>query len=288
MFAPGLPVVFTHPTGESFPIINRRDEEERCPRFGALRDQRATIVGFGHCSRAEDPLDIDFPGARRAIDADVTLSLGRGFCPVDEVQLAILGHQRGQPGMYVELIVVLAILVALAGIVVPRLVFTTENARVTTARTSSVEVRDAVLQYWNDCKYDIDALSANRRIQLIDLFRPRVGFQVFNSEVPESDLGWKGAYLEQTGTYTVTGTTAADFTTAYGQDGDPAVLDPWHRPLVIQEVDPSVRVGYSRDVRIVSAGPDGVFDIDESTPSQLLLSGAVDPGDDVYVTITLR
>ncbi len=188
----------------------------------------------------------------------------------------------------VELVVVLTILVALAGIVVPRLVSTSEGARITAARSSLVEVRDAVLLYWNDCKYDLDALTVNRRIQMVDLFAPRVGFQLFNPDVPDSDLGWNGAYLEQSGTYTVTGTTAADYTIAYGANLDPAVLDPWLRPMVIQEVDPSVSAGNARDVRIVSAGPDGEFDIAESTPSQLLISGAVDSGDDLYVAFTLR
>ena len=188
----------------------------------------------------------------------------------------------------VELIVVLTILVALAGLVVPRLTSTTESARGRAARSSLVEVRDAVFQYWTDCKYDIDALTTNRRIQLGDLFTARVGFQVFNPAVPDSDLGWNGPYLEQNGTYTVTGNAATDYTTLYGGNLDPAVLDPWLRPFVIQEVNPLVPVGIARDVRIVSAGPDGKFDIAESTPSQGLMSGAVASGDDLYVAFMLR
>ena len=52
----------------------------------------------------------------------------------------------------VELVVVMAILVALAGLVIPQFVSTTEDARGTAGRSSLVEVRDAVLQFWNDCK----------------------------------------------------------------------------------------------------------------------------------------
>ena len=185
----------------------------------------------------------------------------------------------------VELVVVMAILVALAGLVIPQFVSTTEDARGTAGRSSLVEVRDAVLQFWNDCKYD-PILSANPRIQIVDLIDPRSSnLEVFNPNVPDSTLGWNGPYLEQSGRYTVKGSTAVDYTAAYGTDDDPAVLDPWLRPFVIQEAAP---VGNSRQLRIVSAGPDGVFDILESTSSQELMSGAVASGDDLYVAFTLR
>lgn len=187
----------------------------------------------------------------------------------------------------VELAVVLVILVALAGLVIPQFDDTVDESRDIAARASATEIRDAVMQYWSDCKYEIDELGtvAERRIQIVDLFFARFGFDTFN---PEIALGWNGAYLEQSGIYEVTGTTTADYTTNYGTNGDTAVLDPWQRPFVIQEVDPSVAVGTPRDVRVVSAGPDGEFDILETTTSQQLLSGAVDPDDDIYVSFTLR
>ncbi|MEM9643486.1 MAG: prepilin-type N-terminal cleavage/methylation domain-containing protein [Planctomycetota bacterium] len=186
----------------------------------------------------------------------------------------------------VELVVVLTILVALAGLALPRLMSTAELAGETAARASLVVLRDATSQLWRDCKYDLDALSgADRRLALTDLITARSGLRLFD---PSVTLGWNGPYVEQTGTYAVTGATAADYTTVYGSDGDAAVLDPWRRPFVIQEPNPATTLGLPRDVRIVSAGEDGIFTITEATASTDLLSGSVNTGDDIYVSITLR
>ena len=77
------------------------------------------------------------------------------------------------------------------------------------------------------------------------------------------------------------GTTAStSFLPEYGLDGDPAVLDAWGRPIVIQvpPSDPSY-------ARLVSAGPNGVID----TPESVLMptAGGTSPtnerGDDVIM-----
>lgn len=183
----------------------------------------------------------------------------------------------------------MTIVVALAGMVVPNLLKQAEQARGVASDSSLVTIRDAVTQFWSDCKYDADKLLlAQRRLQMTDLFLPRVGFRVFDPTIPDAKVGWNGGYLQPSGVYAETGTTAQDYTAAYGTDGDPAVLDSWQRPLVIQDVDPSVAVGLPRDIRVVSAGPDGVFQILEVTPTLALITGVADPGDDLYVAITLR
>ncbi|MDG2221945.1 MAG: hypothetical protein P8L85_11215 [Rubripirellula sp.] len=188
-----------------------------------------------------------------------------------------------------ELVVVMTILVALAGLIIPNLNARTEQAREVIADTSLVTVRDAVMQFWSDCKYDADKLADfERRLQMVDLFYPRVGFRVFDPTMPDAKRGWNGPYLQPTGSYQMTGNASGDYTNLYGAYGDPAVLDPWQRPLVIQDVAPGVLVGSPRDLRIVSAGADGVFQISPATPTAVLRVGAVDSGDDLYVGITLR
>ena len=53
----------------------------------------------------------------------------------------------------VELVVVLAILVALAGLVVPRLQSTSQHSADVASTANLVAVRDAFTQYWLDTKH---------------------------------------------------------------------------------------------------------------------------------------
>ena len=62
-----------------------------------------------------------------------------------------------------ELVVVLAILVALAGMVVPQLSATSSTAKTTVTKASMNEVRDSVLQMWSDCKYDFDTTTGAKQ-----------------------------------------------------------------------------------------------------------------------------
>lgn len=193
---------------------------------------------------------------------------------------ALESHRSGLT--LVELVVVLAILVALAGIVTPRLMSTTETARETAARASLVELRDATSQLWRDCKYEFDLFTGtNRRLLVSDLINQRTEIRGFR---PDVALGWNGPYVEATGTYEVSG----NYSALYGTDGGPAVLDPWGRSFVIQDPASFIAVGESREIRFLSAGKDGVFTISEATASEDLLSGSADKGDDIYVSLTLR
>ena len=55
----------------------------------------------------------------------------------------------------VELVVVLTIMVAVAGLVVPRLQRTSDNTTEVASRANLVAVRDAVTRYWLDTKYEV-------------------------------------------------------------------------------------------------------------------------------------
>lgn len=78
---------------------------------------------------------------------------------------------------------------------------------------------------------------------------------------PVSSLGWRGPYfMSGTGRYKVN--TVRGFTTDYGLDDDPAVMDGWNNPIVIVEYpDPNVSGVYHADIR--SAGSDGSLMTDD-------------------------
>lgn len=216
----------------------------------------------------------------------------------------------------IELVVVLTILVALAGLVVPQLVATSENARITATRSTLTAVRDAMMRYWLDTKYlalngpsgtpataaantagtsSLDANATVNRFQVRWLFEnPENAPSVSGDELvvtynPDTQLGWNGPYLEEeTGEYLVDA--SFGFSALYGNANGPAILDAFSsesnggfpRPVVVQAVDDGTRL----DCRVVSAGPDGVLDTPASVFTEALTLAMT--GDDEYVSFTLR
>lgn len=215
-------------------------------------------------------------------------------------------RERNQGLTLVELVVVLAILVALGGLVIPRLMATTDAARETATRASAVEIRDAVMRFWSDCKYSYPNGNANdQRIQLGHLLELPSTFSEFD---PNLRLGWNGPYLQNDGRlYSID--LGAGFTTAYGDASQPTVRDTFANqdydldgvvesglPFVIQEPTLSnlaasslmYEIGETREVRVVSAGPNGILEIEESRFASELESNPALKGDDIYVSFTLR
>ena len=116
---------------------------------------------------------------------------------------------------------------------------------------------------------------------IADLFRFSTNlpanFQSFN---PVTRLGWRGPYLSASdGSYAVN--LANNFTSTYGNDGDPAILDAWGRPVILQvpQVSGASLGDEIKNARLVSAGPDGII----QTPLNQLAPSTNDCGDDVIL-----
>lgn len=174
-----------------------------------------------------------------------------------------------------ELTVALTILVALSGLVVPLFSSVLQDSHETATKASLVEIRNAVSNYWSDTKHiTLDGVitvgTEANRFQVAWLYRnPVTGDTTFDFD-PVSRIGWRGPYLQ---------TATADIA-AFGY---PSLIDAWNQEIQIQDVDSS---SVPRDVRIVSAGPDGTIDIPAATATSALTPA--DLGDDFYVALTLR
>ena len=157
---------------------------------------------------------------------------------------------RKQCGLtLVELIVVVAILAILAGGVVPLVSQHAANGRQTAANASLTEIRNAIVGTPNAPGYLSD--TGQFPATLRDLFIQPVGIPAFDRN---TNLGWRGPYLlNANATYPATN--------AYGTIGDPALLDPWGNPFILQI--PTSGTSAPNNIafaRIISAGPNGIID----------------------------
>jgi len=185
---------------------------------------------------------------------------------------------------FVELIVVASILVVLAGLVLYRAGDAGAQARVDATIASEIAVRDAICGTQSAPGFlgDLGEIP----IRTADLFEQPLALPSGTSVTPFDRFtarGWNGPYLlRSTGRYQVA--PPFGFTSFYGQDGDPAVIDPWGRPIVLQwPTVPAISLDERQSfARLVSAGPDGVL----NTPSNVLgpdLNDQSQVGDDVVV-----
>ncbi len=156
------------------------------------------------------------------------------------------------------------------------------------------EVRDALARYWRDSPR---SLPRPHRADRTRKDHPQLTFLLVNpatwtesaaSYTPEFSFdavrktGWRGPYLSRPiGVYRVDET--AGFSRMYGQTGDKAVVDAWGRPVVLQYAarSPDGLV----DLRVVSAGANGVIDLDRAAATEGLNEKSM--GDDVYVALAL-
>lgn len=164
----------------------------------------------------------------------------------------------------VELLVVIAVLATLAlgavryigGDVVA-------DARAEVSRVSLVTLRTAILGEPTRPGFRDDL--GELPLKVADLFSlpsalpSGAAAQLFD---PFTAHGWNGPYLSQPpGAYHVE--PATGFVVAYGNEGEPAALDAWGRPIVLQ-APTSASTPAERDefTRLVSAGPDGIVTTD--------------------------
>lgn len=164
-----------------------------------------------------------------------------------------------------ELLVVLVILVALAGLIVPLVGGRIEETKETITLANFQELRDVILgRYRSDMNRKLPrpgtyGLSQGRPD------KPQLRYLFLNPDLPSEEtatvtydpafrLGWNGPYLMSTAAgYKVDA--ANGFTTDFGKDGDPTVLDGWRRPIVLVENTASIPT----TVKLVSAGQDGIL-----------------------------
>jgi type II secretory pathway pseudopilin PulG len=206
-----------------------------------------------------------------------------------------------RPGLTLaELLIVLLVLVALAGIIVPRMASATANAKQQTTVATMERLKEIIAGspqlpgYWND----ILASSSDPTqtpLTMRDLFYFNTNLllqypqwpslQTFD---PNTRHGWRGPYLmNSSGTYpdpTNPAVLARGFTATYGALGDPAMLDGWGNPIVLQwpQVIGLTLAQEAPYVRLVSAGANGVLE----TPlgiADLSQNNWLNSGDDIVL-----
>lgn len=167
-----------------------------------------------------------------------------------------------------ELLIVLLIVVALAGIVVP-LIASPSVATAAGQRTAAELATERSLRTVRDVLLGTDGQPG----YFADLGHwpaaapgayPQLHYLFVNpaTDTPERDFdpvtrrGWRGPYLADSGLRYVLDN-AAGFVTQYGEPGDYAVPDGWGRPLVVQYD------GGLQTWQVVSAGSDGRLDTEE-------------------------
>ncbi len=213
-----------------------------------------------------------------------------------------------------ELLIVMTILVALGTIIVPTMGYLGRRSQSLAARENLYRLQDLIVnRYWSDMgelprpAVDVDG----NVIEPDRLDHPQLRYLFVNPDRAAdtndpfiyqksvnmlSGRTWQGPYLSHTGArYTVTDTgtdgSGTGFTDRYGLDDDPAVLDAWGRPIVLQLPDqnaddlPNELGEFTEDqirrlhARLVSAGPNGRIE----TPTNVLMPEADQRGDDIVV-----
>jgi prepilin-type N-terminal cleavage/methylation domain-containing protein len=134
-----------------------------------------------------------------------------------------------------ELIVVIAILAILAGAVIPLLNGIVAKSRITAVRASLSTVREAIVGKGDSPGFQSDVGRPPNSIAELLATSPPSGVALFNRD---TNIGWRGPYLiSQGGLYPIANAT---FTNLFGNNTsgnqDPALLDPWGDPIIIQRL----------------------------------------------------
>lgn len=161
----------------------------------------------------------------------------------------------------IELVVVVGILVVLAGMVLPAVQGTQEDSAAAVTNSSMLAVRAAIVgggPGQPGYRSDMGCLPTYMR----DLFIMPSWAKPFD---PLTGRGWRGPYLQDTGAKFPNW--GNGFTIDYGCNGDPAVLDAWGHPIVIQAPSGLADARqFDPFTRLVSAGSDGGLQTPLATP----------------------
>ncbi len=173
----------------------------------------------------------------------------------------------------IELVVVLTVLAALAGLVVPLISRQAADARVSTTQASLRQIRDVILnRYLVDNPRSMIVITEDPDPTVItitlagqsqDVWAPTRIRSLFTQSPraaaynPSVRLGWNGPYLVRTGARypgTTEATARGFIADEYAHPDDPVLLDGWGNPLVVRPIeDPNDGNHWA----IISAGPDG-------------------------------
>lgn len=180
-----------------------------------------------------------------------------------------------------ELVVVLAILAVVGALIVPSLSRHVEASRDTITRSSLAQIRSVILDsYYHDQFEQLPYFAGYTQLKSLYV-NPNPG-QLYD---PVTRRGWRGPYLlspQNAPSYAVV--PSHGFTSLYGQDGDPAPLDGWGRPIVLQQpilIGGVISPSDLQDARLVSAGPNGVID----TPHGVAVPTAAQISDDLVIRL---
>jgi type II secretory pathway pseudopilin PulG len=158
-----------------------------------------------------------------------------------------------------ELVVVMAILVALAGIMVSLVSGIQDDASVEATRVSMKTISEAILGAGSE-KPGYLADIGDLPTTLSDLYVKPSGIVAYDRF---TGRGWRGPYLRSTAN-TYQADADRGFLPDYGEDGDPTPFDSWGHPIILQmpspvaSPDPDQRREFAR---LVSAGPDGILQV---------------------------
>jgi prepilin-type N-terminal cleavage/methylation domain-containing protein len=180
-----------------------------------------------------------------------------------------------------EMVLVVAILVAIAGIVLPLYQNTAASAYTEATQVSLQNVRDAITGSAAGPGFYGDM--GQLPVTLKDLFvAPSWAAPAMQQFNPQTGRGWRGPYvtLSLTVSYPVDSSGNSGFTSAYGQNGDPTPADAWLRPIVLQIPTSALTAADQKTyARLVSAGPDGII----QTPDNVNYPLPATRGDDLVL-----
>ena len=222
-----------------------------------------------------------------------------------------------------EMVVVVAILAALAGLVLPALNSTQASAQADLTQVTMANLRSGWLQLAQDVKFSSGFDYTQCR--MADLFVKDGGIHVpFAAWDHNSHLGWNGPYVSanqpvanfthptstlvypdvddkrfngDAETFRTRNFFKSDGSDLYGHVGDPVAADTWGNPVVLQipiagttftDKSGVAHVLNSVDcwkfARVVSAGPDGKIQTDPNDPlAGRTSTGVTSRGDDIIL-----
>jgi len=202
-----------------------------------------------------------------------------------------------------ELLVVLLVLAALGGLVVPSLGGAREEACLQATRSTLARVAQAVdgpgghraaMRYARDgsgVRFGgatglpwpgaSEFTARSNAPQLHYLFHAPLtaALQPLGYD-PTTQIGWRGPWLDPASSIAYRIDNLTGFTGIYGLQGDLAPADGWGRPVVLQ--CPGNDPAQAGDARLVSAGPDGVLD----TPLGVATPTLAEKHDDVVLYLS--